>query len=105
MIPPYRDSFAGFSGAEVDDPANQTADVYEGLMRTMHSTVYGLVGQTARERWEALERAGVLLWEEKSAVEAMLARAKQHEHDQDDDDEFDSDEETGGHKCCGGSHD
>ena len=106
VIPPFDDLFSGFTGKEVIDPAGQNAKTYEGLMRTMHSTVYALAGQTIRERWEVLARVGALLWDEQSAVERILAQSKAYEADQDgEDEEFDSDEENGGHKCCGGHHD
>ncbi|KAL8279432.1 hypothetical protein RQP46_008244 [Phenoliferia psychrophenolica] len=106
LIPPFTDSFPGFSGKEIGDPAGQDAATYEGLMRTMYSTIYALAPQSVRERWEALHEVGEILWDEQSAVERVLAQAKAHAaHEEEEDEDYDSDEEHGGHKCCGGHHD
>ncbi|KAK4698771.1 hypothetical protein P7C70_g7498, partial [Phenoliferia sp. Uapishka_3] len=102
VIPPYSDKFDGFSAKIVEDPAGQSAHTYEWLFRTIASQLEGLGDDRTVRRWAVLGRVGVQLWEEQTAVERMLARAQQVEEENDEN--YDSDEETGGHKCCGGNH-
>lgn len=48
----------------MDDPKGLNKEIYEALMRNMHSTLYGLVDAKVLTRWETLGEAGVKLWEQ-----------------------------------------
>ncbi|KAM0756642.1 hypothetical protein T439DRAFT_321339 [Meredithblackwellia eburnea MCA 4105] len=79
-IPPFGYQFEGFSGKEVENPAELTEDEYLWIMKTVQMALMGLVDEGTVERWVGLGESFVF-------AESWEGRNKGSGEEDDDDDE------------------
>lgn len=64
-LPPYGERVPQYNGSKcVEKPGELDAREYEGLMRTMHLVVLGMVSKDVMSTWNEIGEVGVMNWEE-----------------------------------------